>query len=297
MFFNYRNGLYHLTYSIDDTGSENYRVGYATATSMNGPWTYRGVILEKDLSLGIKGTGHSSIINVPGTDDWYIAYHRFAIPGGNGNNRETTIDRIEFGADGLMQKVTPTLESVSAQLIVLGPDVQVGTTARCIAGKVTLVVQVKNLNDAPITANVSTPVRHEGDLGCAARRYDVVGDQHARRRGAARVGIRHGDGHQRSLMSAPRRSAPRTAPSAAADLAPDADERGEPRPSGWCSPRFACAVRRSCAGLMSTRRSWMPAPATISRTCAGPQVDPCGGPVRAVRIACRPVRRATHAAG
>ncbi len=29
----YRDGLYHLTYSIDDTGSENYRVGYATATS------------------------------------------------------------------------------------------------------------------------------------------------------------------------------------------------------------------------------------------------------------------------
>ena len=73
VFFNYRQGLYHLTYAIDDTGSENYRVGYATATSMNGPWTYRGVILQKDLSLGIKGPGHSSIINVPGTDDWYIA--------------------------------------------------------------------------------------------------------------------------------------------------------------------------------------------------------------------------------
>ena len=30
---NYRDGLYHMTYSIDDTGSENYRVGYATATA------------------------------------------------------------------------------------------------------------------------------------------------------------------------------------------------------------------------------------------------------------------------
>ena len=159
VFFNYRNGLYHLTYAIDDTGSENYRVGYATATSMNGPWTYRGVILEKDLSLGIKGPGHSSIINVPGTDDWYIAYHRFAMPGGNGNNRETTIDKLEFGEDGLMKKVVPTLESVEAQTIdvpAAGPDVEVSTAARCVVGKVQLVVRVENTDEVPVTVEIST---------------------------------------------------------------------------------------------------------------------------------------------
>ncbi|MFI2485449.1 family 43 glycosylhydrolase [Promicromonospora kroppenstedtii] len=111
-FLNYRDGLYHLTYSIDDTGSADYRVGYATATSIDGPWTYRGVILSKDTSQGILATGHSSIVQVPGTDEWYIAYHRFAIPGGDGTHRETTIDRLTFGADGLMRTVTPTLTSV-----------------------------------------------------------------------------------------------------------------------------------------------------------------------------------------
>ncbi|HWJ09237.1 MAG TPA: family 43 glycosylhydrolase, partial [Nocardioides sp.] len=116
-FVNYRQGTYHLTYSIDDTGSPDYRVGYATATSIDGPWTYRGVILQKDASQGILGTGHSSIVNVPGTDDWYVAYHRFALPtfsapGGDGTHRETTIDRLTFGEDGLMQVVTPTLTSV-----------------------------------------------------------------------------------------------------------------------------------------------------------------------------------------
>ncbi|MCH6229954.1 family 43 glycosylhydrolase [Microbacterium sp. CFH 31415] len=159
VFFNYRQGLYHLTYAIDDTGSENYRVGYATATSMNGPWTYRGVILQKDLSLGIKGPGHSSIINVPGTDDWYIAYHRFAIPGGDGNHRETTIDKLEFGADGLIKPVVPTLESVAPQTIDLpetGPQIEVTTTSRCIAGKVTLVVQAKNVDDVAATLAVRT---------------------------------------------------------------------------------------------------------------------------------------------
>lgn len=117
-FVNYRQGLYHLTYSIDDTGSENYKVGYATSTSVDGPWTYRGVILEKNPSLGILATGHNSIVNVPGTDDWYIAYHRFAMPGGDGQHRETTIDRVTFDpATGLLQKVVPTLESVAGQTI------------------------------------------------------------------------------------------------------------------------------------------------------------------------------------
>ena len=120
-FVNHRDGLYHLTYSIDDTGSPNYRVGYATSTSIDGPWTYRGVILEKDASQGILGTGHSSILQVPGTDEWYIAYHRFAIPGGDGTHRETTIDRLEFGQDGLIQQVTPTLESIDPLAYQGGP--------------------------------------------------------------------------------------------------------------------------------------------------------------------------------
>ncbi|WP_127819290.1 family 43 glycosylhydrolase [Microbacterium sp. CPCC 204701] len=160
VFFNYREGLYHLTYAIDDTGSENYRVGYATATSMNGPWTYRGVILQKDLSLGIKGPGHSSIINVPGTDDWYIAYHRFAIPGGDGTHRETTIDRLEFGPDRLIMPVVPTLESVAAHEIALpqtGPEVDVAVTTRCVAGKVTLVVKASNADDMAVALHVQTP--------------------------------------------------------------------------------------------------------------------------------------------
>lgn len=111
-FLNYRDGLYHLTYAIDDTGSVNYRTGYATATSIAGPWTYRGVILEKDTTQGILATGHSSIVQVAGTDEWYIAYHRFAMPGGDGTHRETTIDRLTFNADGTMAKVVPTLTSI-----------------------------------------------------------------------------------------------------------------------------------------------------------------------------------------
>ncbi|PPG17155.1 hydrolase [Rathayibacter sp. AY1E8] len=144
-FLNYRDGLYHLTYSIDDTGSENYKVGYATSTSVDGPWTYRGVVLEKDTSQGILATGHNSIVNVPGTDDWYIAYHRFAIPGGDGQHRETTIDRVTFDkTTGLMQKVVPTLTSVAAQTIV-----DTAPLAASITGKATV--------GSTLTASASSP--------------------------------------------------------------------------------------------------------------------------------------------
>lgn len=117
IFIVYRKGLYHITYSIDDTGSENYRVGYATSTSVHGPWTYRGVVLQKNVKYGILATGHDSMVNVPGTDHWYMAYHRFGIPNGDGTHRETTIDRCYFDAGGFMQPIVPTLTSVGPELI------------------------------------------------------------------------------------------------------------------------------------------------------------------------------------
>jgi beta-xylosidase len=108
-----RKGLYYFMWSENDTRSENYQVAYATSTSPLGPWSARrGAILQKNLALGIKGTGHNSVIRVPGTDDWYIVYHRFAIPNGDGTHRETTIDRMDFNRDGTIKNVVPTLGSI-----------------------------------------------------------------------------------------------------------------------------------------------------------------------------------------
>ncbi|WP_328475573.1 family 43 glycosylhydrolase [Actinoplanes sp. NBC_00393] len=103
-----RNGVYYLSYSVDDTRSENYHVEYATSTSPLGPWTHRGTILSKNLALGVKGPGHHSIVQAPG-GDWHIAYHRFAIPAGDGTNREVTVDPLRFNADGTIAPVVPTL--------------------------------------------------------------------------------------------------------------------------------------------------------------------------------------------
>ena len=105
-----RQGKYYFTYSIDDARSDNYRVGYGMADSPYGPVTFptnNFIILQKH---GLaKGTGHHSIVNVPGTDRWYMCYHRHAIPNGNGYQREVCLARMEFNPDGTIKPVDPLL--------------------------------------------------------------------------------------------------------------------------------------------------------------------------------------------
>jgi hypothetical protein len=41
--------------------------------------------------------------------EYYIVYHRWAIPDGDGNHREICIDKMKFNADGTIAPVVPTL--------------------------------------------------------------------------------------------------------------------------------------------------------------------------------------------
>ncbi len=113
----YRNGKYYFTWSENDTRSPNYQVRYAVSdspTALTGGVS-RTVLLAKDGSKGIWGTGHHAVIQRPGTDDWYIVYHRFARPDAiklgwdAGYHREICIDRLEFNDDGTLKPVHPTL--------------------------------------------------------------------------------------------------------------------------------------------------------------------------------------------
>lgn len=111
-----RGDVYYLSWSENDTRDENYRVRYATATSPFGPWTDRGVLLEKAPGRGIYATGHHSIVRIPDSDEWLIAYHRFAIPDGTGYRRELAIDPLVHTPEGLLQKVRPSREPVVREL-------------------------------------------------------------------------------------------------------------------------------------------------------------------------------------
>ncbi|UFS59940.1 family 43 glycosylhydrolase [Subtercola endophyticus] len=105
-----RGEVYYLSWSENDTREEDYRVRYATGPTAFGPWSDRGTLVAKVPQRGIRATGHHSILRVPGTDDWVIAYHRFAIPHGDGFHREVVIDRLVHRADGTIEPVVPTRE-------------------------------------------------------------------------------------------------------------------------------------------------------------------------------------------
>jgi beta-xylosidase len=102
-----RNGLYYFMWSVDDARSDNYRVAYGTAKSPLGPVEIPAGSLVLKKSGPVKGTGHHSVVNVPGTDRWYAAYHRHAIPGGSGYQRETCLARMEFNPDGTIKPMDP----------------------------------------------------------------------------------------------------------------------------------------------------------------------------------------------
>lgn len=107
-----RGDIYYLSWSENDTRDADYRVRYAMGSSPFGPWGEPDVLVEKEPGRGILGTGHHSICRLPGTDSWIVAYHRFAIPGGNGFNRETTFDLLTHLPDGRLQQVDPARTNV-----------------------------------------------------------------------------------------------------------------------------------------------------------------------------------------
>ena len=116
----YRDGIYYFLWSEEDTGSPDYRVCYGTSTNPTGPITVpsSNIVIARDNSKAIYGTGHNSIIQIPGRDEWYIVYHRFTRPKGidlkhPGYFREVCIDKLEFNKDGSIKKVQPTLEGIA----------------------------------------------------------------------------------------------------------------------------------------------------------------------------------------
>jgi beta-xylosidase len=108
-----RDGRCYFLWSEGDWGDETYRVAYAVAAAPSGPFARAGTVLEKDPSIAT-GAGHNSIINKPGTDDWYIVYHRRPIPNQGRDHRVTCIDRLEFRDDGAIAPVKMTFEGPAA---------------------------------------------------------------------------------------------------------------------------------------------------------------------------------------
>jgi len=109
-----RDGRYYFMWSEGGWGQDDYRVAYGISDSIFGPWERIGTILEQDPAIAT-GAGHHSVLNVPGTDEWYIVYHRRPIPNEGRDHRVTAIDKMVFEDDGTIRPVVMTDVGVAAR--------------------------------------------------------------------------------------------------------------------------------------------------------------------------------------
>lgn len=111
-----RNSKYYFMWSEGGWTGPDYSVAYAVSDSPTGPFERVGKILQQDPAVAT-GAGHHSVFNIPGTDDWYIAYHRRPLGDNNGHHRQTCIDRMYFDENGLIKPVKITFEGVEKRLL------------------------------------------------------------------------------------------------------------------------------------------------------------------------------------
>ena len=111
-----RNGKYYFMWSEGGWTGPDYSVAYAIADSPFGPFKRIGKILKQDPKVAT-GAGHHSVIHIPGTDEYYIVYHRRPLGETDGNHRETCIDRMYFDDQGFIQPVKITFEGVKPRLL------------------------------------------------------------------------------------------------------------------------------------------------------------------------------------
>jgi beta-xylosidase len=106
-----RKDKYYFMWSEGGWGGPHYRVAYAMADSPFGPFERIGTILQQDSTVAT-GAGHHSVLHLPGTEDWFIVYHRRPLGETDANHRVTCMDRMYFDEKGFIKPVKITYEGV-----------------------------------------------------------------------------------------------------------------------------------------------------------------------------------------
>lgn len=91
------NGNYYLSYS---TGTTHY-LAYAMSKSPEGPFTYKGKILEPVIGW----TTHHSIVEFE--EKWYLFYHDCELSNGVNHKRCVKFCELTYNEDGTIQTITP----------------------------------------------------------------------------------------------------------------------------------------------------------------------------------------------
>lgn len=109
-----RNNLYYMIYAA--AGIPEF-IAYSTAPTAEGPWTYKGFIMERAPHLAF--TNHSGIIDFKGNS--YFFYHDQDLSKGQGFKRSVSLEQFTYNPDGSIPLITPTKEGVKQSVANLNP--------------------------------------------------------------------------------------------------------------------------------------------------------------------------------
>jgi beta-xylosidase len=111
-FLTKRNGIYYLVYADISRGDIPTCIGYATASSPFGPYTYGGVIIDNNHCNPGNWNNHGSIAEF--NDQWYVFYHRSSH--GCNTMRKACVESIIFNDDGSIPEVEMTSQGAGDPL-------------------------------------------------------------------------------------------------------------------------------------------------------------------------------------
>lgn len=111
-----KNGKYYFMWSEGGWGGPDYSVAYAISDSPFGPFERIAKILQQDPEVATSA-GHHSVLHAPGSEDYYIVYHRRPLGDKARDHRATCIDKMTFDENGFINPVKMTFEGVAAQTI------------------------------------------------------------------------------------------------------------------------------------------------------------------------------------
>ncbi|MBQ8863504.1 MAG: glycoside hydrolase family 43 protein [Rikenellaceae bacterium] len=109
-----RGGKYYFMWSEGAFTNSSYNVAYAISDSPFGPFNRIGAAILRNETVG-NGAGHHSVVNIPGTDEWYFFYHRRPSMDAGPNDRVICVEKMTFAEDGKINPVAVTAEGVEAR--------------------------------------------------------------------------------------------------------------------------------------------------------------------------------------
>jgi beta-xylosidase len=106
-----RGKKYYFMWSEGSWGDSSYGVAYSIADSPLGPFVRKGKILQSDPKIA-SSTGHHSVLKLPRTNRYVIAYHRRPLNERARDHRVVCIDELVFEKNGDIRPVKVTNEGV-----------------------------------------------------------------------------------------------------------------------------------------------------------------------------------------